>query len=91
MGQPIPMVMLPSQEGVMTQENKLVKIHHKLKETTKVVIKAIKILILQSIKTMKIKMIVQSKQEQSSLTQEFINPFNGTILLIAYWETYNKG
>jgi hypothetical protein len=57
-GQPMPMVMLPSQEGVMTQENKLVKIHHKLKETTKVVIKTIKILILQSIKTMKMKMMV---------------------------------
>jgi hypothetical protein len=54
----MPMVMLPSQEGVMTQENKLVKIHHKLKETTKVVIKTIKILILQSIKTMKMKMMV---------------------------------
>jgi hypothetical protein len=75
----------------MTQENKLVKIHHKLKETTKVVIKTIKILILQSIKTMKMKMMVQSKQEQSSLTQEYINPFNGTIPLIEYWETYNEG
>jgi hypothetical protein len=58
---------------------------------TKKVIKTFKILILQSTKTMKMKMMVQFKQEQQCLTQEFITPSNEIIPLIAFWETHNEG
>jgi hypothetical protein len=48
------------------------------------------VLILQSIKTMMMKMMVPSKDQLKCHIQEYINPFNGIIPLITYWGAFDE-
>jgi len=50
------------------------------------------VLILQWIMTMmKKKMMALSKGQLKCPILEYINPFNGIILLITYWEAFDEG
>ena len=46
---------------------------------------------LQSIITMMMKMMAPSKDQLKCHILECINPFNGIILLITYWGSFDKG
>ena len=104
---PINMVKLLLQETIMMEDQMMHKVIHikmvlsmvmskldlnsTIKKEMKTILHKTMVLILQSIKTMMMKMMVPSKDQLKCHIQEFIIPFNRIIPLITYWGAFNEG